>query len=84
MRSAFGNDKSKALKQKFAALFDEMTQEAMNADARAQKGPMIHSTDAINAHMVVVAASQETMRCMSEACKFLELACMYAVKGITA
>ncbi len=84
MRTAFGNDKSKALKAKFAALFNEMTQEAMDADARAQKGPMIHGKDGIDAHMVIVAAAGETMRCMSEACKLLELACMYAVKGITA
>lgn len=84
MRTAFGNDKTQALKQKFADLFDEMTQTAMTANTRAEKGPMIHDQHAIEAHMVVVAAAQETMRCMSEACKFLELACMYAVKGITA
>lgn len=84
MRTAFGNEKSKALKEDFAALFDKITQEAMTADNRAQKGPMIHSKDAIDAHMVVVAAAGETMRCMSEACKYLELACMYAIKGITA
>lgn len=84
MRSAFGNEKSRALKEKFAALFDEITQEAMDADSRANRGPMIHGKEGVDAHMVVVAAAQETMRCMSEACKYLELACMYAVKGITA
>jgi hypothetical protein len=84
MRSNFGNDHSKALKQKFAALFDTVTQLAMDAENRANKGPMIQDHHAVQAHMVVVAASQETMRCMSEACKYLELACMYAVKGITA
>ncbi|TXH08754.1 MAG: hypothetical protein E6R03_17730 [Hyphomicrobiaceae bacterium] len=84
MRSAFGNEKTRKLKEEFAALFDKITQEAMDADNRANKGPMIDDHHAIQAHMVVVAAAQETMRCMSEACKYLELACMYAVKGITA
>lgn len=84
MRTAFGSERTQALKAKFAALFDELTQEAMTADNRANKGPMIHSKEAIDAHMVVVAAAGETMRCMSEACKLLEVACMFAVKGITA
>lgn len=83
MRVAFGNEQTQAMKQKFADLFDEMTQKAMDADARANKGPMIHGDDGIRAHMVVVAAANETMRCMSEACKYLELACLYAVKGVT-
>lgn len=84
MRSNHGTPRSMELKQKFADLFDIITQEAMNAEARADKGPMIHSSEAVQAHMVVVAAAGETMRCMSEACKYLELACMYGVKGITA
>ncbi len=84
MRSNFGNEESRKLKEEFAKLFDKMTQYAMSADNRANQGPMIHSNEGVQAHMVIVAAANETMRCMAEACKFLEQACMYAVKGITA
>lgn len=84
MRSNFGNEASRKLKGDFANLFDKLSQLAMDADTRANTPPAIHSSEGIQAHMVVVAASQETTRCMAEACKYLELACMYAVKGITA
>lgn len=73
----------KALKSAFAKIFDHMTSIVMETQAKVEQGPAIVSEESVKQHMnTVVRQGDEQMRCMAESGKYLELACMWAIKGL--
>jgi len=84
MRVNFGSVEVQEMKQKFAKLFDEVTELAMIKQKEIDTPPTIYSEDAIQKHMAVIKKNEESMRCFAESAKILETSCMYAVKGMTA
>jgi hypothetical protein len=74
----------KDMKLAFSALLDRILQRAQEAQVAIDTPPSIHSAETIQAHMEVIRKNEELMRCLSEAGKLLEVAAMWAVKGITA
>lgn len=85
MRVAFSaNPKVKEYKEKFAKLFDEVSEMAMEIQNKIDTPPTIYSDETIKNHMEFIKKGEESIRCYAEACKILEMSCMYVVKGITA
>lgn len=85
MRTQFSkNDKVGEWKQRFAKLFDDISQLAMDAERESDTPPAIHSAETIAKHMELVRKNEDAVRCFAEACKILETSCMYLVKGLTA
>ena len=70
-------------KEKFAELFDFISNFAMAAERESDTPPAIHSPETIQKHMETIRRNEEAIRCFAEACKILETSCMYAVKGLT-
>jgi hypothetical protein len=83
MRVDFGSPEVKELKNKFASLFDELALRAQKMQEEIDTPPSIHSDETIKRHMDLIKNNEDGMRCLAEASKILEMACMYAVKGIT-
>lgn len=71
-------------KQKFADLYDYLTEFVLKAEKEINTPPAVYSQDSINNHMEVIRKNEELMRCVSEAAKLIETAAMFAVKGLTA
>lgn len=85
MRTQFsGNEKVREWKERYAKLFDDISQMAMDADKVSNETPAIHSPETISKHMELIRRNEEAIRCYAEASKILETSCMYLVKGITA
>lgn len=85
MRTAFsGSPKVKEWKEKYAKLFDEVSELAMTAQQEIDTPPGIYTQDNIQKHMELCRKNEESIRCFAEASRILETSCMYLVKGITA
>lgn len=85
MRTQFsGNPQVKEFKEKFAKLFDEISDLAMKAQEASDTPPGIYSPETIAKHTEVIRKNEEAIRCYAEGSKILETACMYIVKGLTA
>jgi hypothetical protein len=78
------NDSVSVLKNEYAKMYDQIVAHVEKVQKDADTPPTIVTVDAIDKHMEKVVVAEEAMRCAAEACKFLELACMYAVKSLTA
>lgn len=78
------DDQVKDIKMEYAALYDKMIQRSQDMEKAADNVPSTLAVGNITEHMGVMMKAQETMRCAAEACKFLELACMFHVKALTA
>jgi hypothetical protein len=74
----------KDMKIAFAALLDRLINRSQDAQKAMDTPPTILAPEAIQSHMEVIRKNEELMRCMSEAGKLLEVAAMWAVKGLTA
>lgn len=79
-----GSVEAQEIKQKFAKLFDEVTELAMKAQTEIDTPPSIYSDESINKHMALCKKNEEATRCYAKACELIELAAMWAVKGMTA
>lgn len=79
-----GNPKVHGFKLMFAELFDKIAQEVVLAEKENNTNPTIISEASIKKHMDTIKSNEEMMRCLSEAGKYLELACMWTTKGLTA
>lgn len=85
MRTKFSSNPAvHEMKQKFAKLFDEVTELAMKAQQESDTTPTIYSDETIKNHMNVIKKNEELTRCLAKACEQIELACLYAIKGMTA
>lgn len=85
MRTKFSsNPEVHQMKQDFAKLFDKITELAMAAQKESDTVPTIYSSDTISKHMEVIKKNDEATRNYAKACEQLELACMFAIKGMTA
>lgn len=87
MRTEFANSEVvRSIKESFATLYTRLVNLAGKAQEDAHNNvPSTLAASELAEYLDGAARkAEETMRCMSEACERLEVACMYAVKGLTA
>lgn len=84
MRTDFAaNQAVQDMKEKFAEVFDLMTSHIVKSQEKMDTPPAIMSEDSIKGHMDVIKRGEDLQRCMSEACRLLETACMWSTKALS-